>query len=103
MTACPGTMSIDPAVCYPRSVPFNTMVYSSKVGVWPGSSHPAGLRMWAMLVVEVWELTRPMYSSISLGLLPEDWMRMGCGIRVGMGWAFPSFGLLKHERRALVL
>ena len=26
-----------------------------------------------------------MYSSMSLGLLPADWMRVGCGIRVGMG------------------
>jgi hypothetical protein len=41
--------------------------------------------MWAMLVEDVCEFTRPMYSSMSLGLLPADWMRVGCGMRVGMG------------------
>jgi len=29
-------------------------------------------------------LTRPMYSSMSLGLLPADWMRVECEISVGM-------------------
>jgi hypothetical protein len=59
-------------------------VNSSKVGVWPGSIHPAGLRMWAMLAEVVLELTRPMYSSMSFGLLPADWMRVGSEIKVGM-------------------
>src|ERR1700693_3780 len=73
------------------------MVNSSKAGVWPGSSHPAGLRMWATLADEVWELTRPMYSSMSFGLLPADWMRVGCGISVGLrlsgfGLRLPAFG-----------
>ena len=63
---------------------------SSKAGVWPGSSHPAGLRMWATLADEVWELTLPMYSSMSLGLLPAAWMRVGCGINVG--FRLPDFG-----------
>ena len=40
--------------------------------------------MWATLADEVWELTRPTYSSMSLGLLPADWMRVGCGIRIGI-------------------
>src|SRR5258708_923751 len=50
--------------------------------------------MWATLAADVWELTRPMYSSMSLGLLPEDWMRVGCGIRVGM--RFVRNRLLNH-------
>src|ERR1051326_8727461 len=60
------------------------MVNSSNSGVWPVSSHPPGLRMCATLAAEVFELTRPMYSSISLGLLPAASMRVGCVIRVGM-------------------
>jgi hypothetical protein len=40
--------------------------------------------MWATLAAEVLELTRPMYSSMSLGLLPADWMRVGWEIKVGM-------------------
>src|SRR5271154_2129100 len=94
MTACPAATSREPDLCSTRRVPLRTMVYSSKAGVWPGSSHPAGLRMWATLVEVVWELTRPMYSSMSLGLLPADWMRVGWGIRVGMsfGSRLPAFG-----------
>src|SRR5271156_5751693 len=89
MTACPAVTSREPFLCSTRSVPLRTMVNSSKAGVWPGSSHPLGLRMCAMLVDVVWELTRPMYSSMSLGLLPADWMRVGCEISVGMGILFP--------------
>jgi hypothetical protein len=48
--------------------------------------------MWAMLAAEVLELTRPMYSSMSLGLLPADWIRVGCGINVGMGVGLPALG-----------
>jgi hypothetical protein len=33
-------------------------------------------------------LTRPTYSSMSFGLLPAAVMRVGCGIRVGMGLSF---------------
>jgi len=37
-----------------------------------------------MLASEVCEFTRPIYSSINFGLLPADWMRVGCGISVGI-------------------
>src|ERR1700689_4626436 len=77
--------SMEPFSCSTCRVPFRTTVNSSKVGVWPGSCHPAGLRMWATLAEDVFELTRPMYSSIRLGLVPADWMRVGCGIKVGIG------------------
>ncbi len=57
-------------LCSTRNIPLSTMVNSSNSGVWPGSSHPCGLRMCATLVADVFELTRPTYSSMSLGLLP---------------------------------
>src|SRR5260370_24705687 len=76
-------MSIEPPRCSTRSVPRNTTVNSSNSGVWPGSCHPPGLRMCATLVVLVEEFTRPIYSSISLGLLPAASMRVGLGINVG--------------------
>src|SRR6266545_7349992 len=38
-----------------------------------------------MLTCSLRELTRPMYSSISLGLLPAAWIRVGDSINVGMG------------------
>src|SRR5260370_19662631 len=92
MTACPVVMSRELIVtfallCSTRSIPFRTIVNSSNSGVWPGSSHPWGLRMWATLAAEVFVLTRPTYSSMSLGLLPADWILVGCGIRVGIGLA----------------
>src|SRR5579864_2067270 len=68
------------------------MVNSSNSGVCPGSSHPCGLRMWATLVADVLEFTRPTYSSIIFGLFPAALMRVGCGIRVGMG---SDFGVRK--------
>jgi hypothetical protein len=46
--------------------------------------------MWAMLAPEVFEFTRPMYSSISLGLFPAAVMRVACGISVGMGMRIPE-------------
>jgi len=63
-----------------------------ELGVWPGSTHPPGLRMRATLTPAVWELTRPTYSSISLGLLPAAWMTVGCGISVGMLVALGAHG-----------
>jgi len=59
-------------------------VNSSKAGVWPGSTQPDGLRMCATLAEAVCELTRPIYSSMSLGLLPAAWIRVGWGMRVGI-------------------
>ena len=47
--------------------------------------------MWATLAAEVFVLTRPMYSSMSLGLLPAAWMRVGWGMSVGMG-RLPALG-----------
>jgi len=57
---------------------------SSNSGFWPGSCHPCGLRMWATLSADVFELTRPMYSSMSLGLLPAAVIRVAWGMNVGM-------------------
>ena len=42
--------------------------------------------MCATLAAEVFEFTRPMYSSMIFGLLPAAWIRVGCGMRVGMVW-----------------
>ena len=39
-------------------------------GRWPGSTQPSGERMWATLTRSSPVLTRPTYSSISLGLVP---------------------------------
>jgi len=67
MTASPARTSNVPPRCAIRSIPLSTTVYSSNSGVWPGSTQPAGLRMCAMLTAGVFELTRPMYSSICFG------------------------------------
>src|SRR6202167_5357654 len=84
MIACPAATSSSPDLWCTRSVPRKTTVYSSKSGVCPGSSQPSGLRIWATLTPGVEVLTRPTYSSMILGLVPADSMRVGCGIRVGM-------------------
>ena len=67
-----------------RSNPARTTVYSSNSGVWPGSIHPPGLRMCAMLSARVSLFTRPTYSSISFGLLPAAVIRVGAAISRGM-------------------
>src|SRR5436309_11946966 len=84
MTACPACTSTNPSLCSTRNIPFSTTVNSSKLGVWPGSTHPPGLRMWATLAEDVFEFTRPMYSSMSFGLFPAAWMRVGWAMSVGM-------------------
>src|SRR5271169_2476648 len=83
MTACPACTSNSPYLWRTCSAPFNTMVNSSNSGVCPGSTQPCGLRKWATLTPVVAEFTRPMYSSMSLGLLPAACMRVGCEISVG--------------------
>src|SRR5579862_10061123 len=42
--------------------------------------------MWATLTAAVCELTRPMYSSISFGLVPAAVMRVGVLMCVGMAF-----------------
>src|SRR5579863_1018791 len=84
MTAWPEVTSISPFLWRTRTVPLSTRVNSSNSGVCPGSSQPCGLRMWATLTPAVFELMRPMYSSISLGLVPAAEMRVGCDSSVGM-------------------
>src|ERR1035441_9360475 len=84
ITACSACTSREPARCSTRSMPRNTSVNSSNSGVWPGSCHPPGLRMCAMLVWVVAEFTRPINSSISLGLLPAGSIRVGLAMNVGM-------------------
>src|SRR5262249_50253939 len=58
-TACPARTSRTPPRCFTRRRPRSTTVNSSKAGVWPGSTHPSGLCMWATLTASVFELTRP--------------------------------------------
>ena len=56
---------------------------SSNSGVWPGSTHPPGDRMWATLTAS-WPLfSRPTYSSMSLGLFPAASTRVGEEMSVG--------------------
>src|SRR5258707_15352124 len=43
--ACSVVISMEPDWYSTRRVPLRTIVNSSKAGVWPGSIHPAGLRM----------------------------------------------------------
>src|SRR5438309_1090247 len=69
-----------PPWCFIR----RTSVYSSNAGVCPGSTQPVGLRMWVMLTPASPVLTRPIYSSTNLGLLPEAVIRVGCSINVGI-------------------
>ena len=55
--------------------------------------------MCATLAADVFVVTRPTYSSMSLGLLPAEGMRVACGINVGMAWAF-GFRLLAASHRS---
>src|SRR6202049_5335826 len=98
MTACPAATSRDPDSCWTRSVPLRTIVNSSNSGAWPGSCHPCGLRMWATLSAEVFELTRPMYSSMSLALLPAAWIRVGWEMSVGMSLGFRDTGHKEYNK-----
>jgi len=50
--------------------------------------------MCATLAALSREFTRPMYSSINLGLLPAAAMRVGCGMRVG-GMKAPGIGFVQ--------
>src|SRR5688572_29621589 len=84
MTAWPARTSRLPPVWSTLSRPWKTIVYSSNSGVWPGSSQPPGLRMRATLSASWRELTRPMYSSITLGRFPAAATRVGFSISVGM-------------------
>jgi len=59
-------------------------VCSSNAGRWPGYCEPAGQTMRAMLSAVVSELTRPMYSSMRLDLVPAASMMLGFEILVGM-------------------
>jgi len=60
-------------------------VYSSKSGRWPGSTQPAGERMWATLTRLSPVLTCPTYSSISFGLVPAASTLDGDSISFGIG------------------
>src|SRR4051795_9883771 len=84
MTASPAATSMMPSRVVTRSEPRRTAVYSSNSGVCPGSTHPLGLFIRATLHAEVFELTRPMNSSIRFGLLPAASMTEGCLMCVGM-------------------
>src|SRR3954467_15387994 len=84
MTASPAPTSSTPSRVVTRSEPRRTTVYSSNSGVCPGSTQPPGLFIRATLHAAVFELTRPMNSSILLGLLPAASMTEGCLMCVGM-------------------
>src|SRR5258708_33648951 len=73
-----------PSLYVTRKRPLRTMVYSSNSGVCPGSTHPAGLRMWATLRRFSRLFRCPTYSSMSLGLFPAAGMRVGAAISVGI-------------------
>lgn len=50
----------------------------------PGSTHPPGDRIWAMLSPSVPVFTQPTYSSISFGLFPAAVTRVGLAISSGI-------------------
>ena len=79
----PGGTSTNPSLCSTRNIPFSTTVNSSnsESGRAP---HPPGTTHVGYAGGRVFELTRPMYSSISLGLFPAAWMRVGWAMSVGM-------------------
>src|SRR5882724_92061 len=77
ITAWPARTSIVPCLLFTRSNPCKTIENSSNSGVCPGSHQPSELFIRAMLIEVVPELTRPMNSSISLGLLPAASMMVG--------------------------
>jgi hypothetical protein len=75
MTASPEEISVfrirSPSRVSTISLPSRTTVYSSNSGVCPGSFHPGGLFILAMLTELDPVFTFPMYSSIIFGLFPE--------------------------------
>jgi hypothetical protein len=81
--ACPARTSSVPCWCFTCKRPRRTSVYSSNSGVCPGSSHPAGLRMWATLRRPSPLFNRPTYSSMIFGKLPAACTRLGCSMSVG--------------------
>ena len=99
-TRRPGITSSCPPLCLTLTMPLRTKVNSSNSGACPGSSQPCGLRMWATLTPAVLVLTRPMYSSISLGLVPAAEMRVGCATSVGM--SAPSNNYCSKGKRNLM-
>src|SRR4051794_35332749 len=88
MTASPAPTSMTPSRVVTRSEPRSTTVYSSNSGVCPGSTHPLGLFMRATLHAAVFELTRPMNSSMRFGLLPAASMTEGCLMCVGISGVY---------------
>src|SRR5690606_6240629 len=64
--------------------------YSSNSGVCPGSIHPPGEDMRAMLAASVCVFTRPTYSRMTFGLLPAAAICVGCAINVGIGDTYGS-------------
>src|SRR5689334_3699857 len=84
ITASPARTSRVASRVVTRSIPPSTTVYSSNAGVWPGSTQPGGLVMRAIDTAAVRDRTRPMYSSIRLGLLPAASMIVGPGMCVGI-------------------
>src|SRR5437763_10715895 len=99
MTASPAPTSIAPSRVVTRSDPRRTTVYSSNSGVCPGSTHPLGLFIRATLHAVVFELTRPMNSSILFGLLPAASMTDGCLMCVGMRGSLNSKAFHAEARR----
>ena len=85
----------DAAFCRnPQAPPRSTTVYSSNSGVWPGSTHPEGLTILAMLIPPAPVLTRPTNSSIRFGILPALWTLAGASMR----FTTPSSGPCRTDR-----
>ena len=72
--------------------PRRTIVYSSNSGVCPGSLQPEGLVIFAMLIADVPEFTRPTSSSIIFGGCPAAGMTVG----VEMIRAIPNNYMQNH-------
>ncbi len=75
---------MDHALRFNLQFTFNTKVYSSNSGVWPGSRQPKGLVILAMLSAAVCEFTRPTNSSMSLGGWPAAAITVGAPMNRAM-------------------
>src|ERR1022692_3900216 len=73
-------MSCAPSRDSTRSSPRSTTVNSSNSGTWPGSLHPRGLDILAILNAAVAEFTRPTNSRIVLGGVPTASTFVGLAI-----------------------
>src|ERR1022692_3098055 len=88
-------MSCAPSRDSTRSSPRSTTVNSSNSGTWPGSLHPGGLDILAILNAAVAEFTRPTNSRIVLGGVPTA----STLVDLAMICSIEFFSLVCAERR----